>query len=90
MVRATTSSDSLATRVSDDDAVTEAAFGAVSRAAAKLLDADAESVPSGSFWRAEDVACGGDPVVRESPDARPAGEKDADASEELAPVSEPT
>ena len=40
-------SDSLATRVSDDDAVTEAAFGAVSRAAAKLLDADAESVPSG-------------------------------------------
>ena len=83
-------SDSLATRVSDDDAVTEAAFGAVSRAAAKLLDADAESVPSGSFWRAEDVAGGGDPVVRESPDARPAGEKDADASEELAPVSEPT
>ena len=83
-------SDPLATRVSDDDAVTEAAFGAVSRAAAKLLDADAESVPSGSFWRAEDVAGGGDPVVRESPDARPAGEKDADASEALAPVSEPT
>ena len=43
-----------------------------------------------TFWRAEDVAGGGDPVVRESPDARPAGEKDADASEELAPVSEPT
>lgn len=83
-------SDPLATRVSDDDAATEAAFGAVSRAAAKLLDADAESVPSGSFWRAEDVAGGGDPVVRESPDARPAGEKDADASEALAPVSEPT
>lgn len=83
-------SDPLATRVSDDDAATEAAFGAVSRAAAKLLDADAESVPSGSFWRAEDVAGGGDPVVRESPDARPAGERDADASEALAPVSEPT
>ena len=83
-------SDPLATRVSDDDAATEAAFGAVSRAAAKLLDADAESVPSGSFWRAEDVAGRGDAFVRESPDARPAGEKDADESEELAPVSEPT
>ena len=83
-------SDPLATRVSDDDAVTEAAFGAVSRAAAKLLDADAESVPSGSFWRAEDVAGGDDPVVGESPETRPAGKKDADESEALAPVSEPT
>ena len=83
-------SDLLATRVSDGDAVTEAAFGAVSRAAAKLLDADAESVPSGSFWRAEDVAGGDDPVVGESPETRPAGKKDADESEALAPVSEPT
>jgi len=78
-------SDLLATvTVSDGDAVAEAAFGAVSRAAAKLLDADAESVPSGSFWRAEDVAGGDDPVVGESP------ETESTESEALAPVSEPT
>ena len=83
-------SDLLATRVSDGDAVTEAAFGAVSRAAAKLLDADAERAEGELVWRAEDVAGGDDPVVGESPETRPAGKKDADESEALAPVSEPT
>jgi NAD(P)-dependent dehydrogenase (short-subunit alcohol dehydrogenase family) len=57
-------SDALASQVDgsferggDDVAQRKDVFGkdAVARAAAKLVDADAKSVSSGSFWRAEDI-----------------------------------
>ena len=67
---------------------TEIAFGAVSRAAAKLLDANAKSVPSGSFWRAEDLVA----RVGESADAADATRSGGEKADEdsAAPFSEPT
>ena len=61
------------------------AFDSVSRAVAKILDADAKSVPSGSFWRAEDLVA----RVALCGDATRCGGQSAggDAS---APFAEPT
>ena len=86
-------SDALASKADESfarggDEVTLSAKDAVARAAAKLVDADAKSAPSGSFWRAEDIVA----PLEELKNGFPAEKKEKETPAEtvVAPSSEPT
>ena len=83
-------SDALASKADESfvrggDEVTLAAKDAGARAAAKLVDADAKSAPSGSFWRAEDIVAPLPPKNGVFPE-----KKETPAETVVAPSSEPT